>query len=160
MVMRIRFGLLLAAIAFIGLASGPALAATVYNVNIVSGVTSATGTITTDSTSGVLAEQNILDWDLRLQILGDTTLLEGPSSSFKLLQGAALTATASGLFFDFSSLSGGLLVFQGGFLGSGIGICFSDASSSCYDSSQIAVGPRITVTVSRSAWATNRLPLP
>jgi hypothetical protein len=144
--MRIGFGLIVAVIAFIGMATGPAVAATIYNLNIQSGGTSATGSITTDSTLGVLAEMNILDWNLRLETGGEFALVDGSNSGL-LLFGTALTATESELFFDFSSVAGGLLVFQGPFLGSGRdALCLSDTTTQCYDDvSQVVVATAIQI---------------
>src|SRR4051794_28678092 len=89
-------------LALFGLAD-PA-SATIYNVNLGSGAVSISGSITTDSLTGVLHGSDITDWNL---------LINTGAASFNLIKsdasdtvftsaGNALTATASGLFFDFS----------------------------------------------------------
>jgi hypothetical protein len=87
-----------------------AVAATItYNVDIVSGSDSATGTITTDGTIGVLSTSNITDWNLLLTIGSSTAdgLSSSPSSSF-IVDGNAFTASPTGLFFNFGDTTGTL----------------------------------------------------
>jgi len=68
-----------------------------------------TGTITTDGNIGVLAASDIIDWNLiaTAVAVGYVSFdLEGPLSgnnSVLSVTGADLTASASGLFFDFNS---------------------------------------------------------
>lgn len=64
------------------------------------------GSLTTDGTIGVLAFANILDWNLDLIDNLDATknyTLTIANSSIPSFSGSSLSATATGLFFDFSS---------------------------------------------------------
>jgi hypothetical protein len=125
------FGLALAAVAFIELASGQALASTIYNVDLGSGGTSAKGTITTDSSLGTLSTANILDWHILLDTGTETFSLNGTSNSYAQANGSGPTATASGLFFNFSKTDFSFLIFQD-ITGSGINyLCFNDATGVC-----------------------------
>jgi hypothetical protein len=107
-------------------AAAPTQASTVYTINasgttpIVSGENSplsdtVSGSITTDGTIGVLQSSNILSWDLditdNLNPAYDVVLT--PSNS-KIVEdlGNGLTASATGLFFNFSD-SGAEFVIQG-----------------------------------------------
>jgi hypothetical protein len=91
-----------------------------YNVlDLITGVPSMSGTITTDGTLGVLSVANIIDWNLVLydgtntatvsSALGGATVDTGnpvvtfaPNGSFAVIHGGALSATATALAFDFS----------------------------------------------------------
>ncbi len=62
------------------------------------------GTITTDGTLGVLAESNIVSWHLQLidnLDSGNNYTLTTANSTVVVFLGDALSATATGLFFDF-----------------------------------------------------------
>jgi VCBS repeat-containing protein len=76
-----------------------------YNINLVNGTTSVIGTVTTDGATGVLSRSDILDWDLFLAAGGYTRIeLAGPQSgnnSYFNVDGTDLTATTTGLFFNF-----------------------------------------------------------
>jgi hypothetical protein len=74
-------------------------AATVYNVDDVAGLTTITGTITTDGTLGVLGPSNIVAWNLYINYGSQSTLLTGPPITTIL--GNDLSATASQLLFAF-----------------------------------------------------------
>ncbi len=80
----------------------------IYSVSLVytDGV-SATGTITTNGNTGVLTAGDIVDWNLVLNDFNPPTFgLEGPLSgdnSGVLVTGSDLTATSTGLFFNFDS---------------------------------------------------------
>jgi hypothetical protein len=108
---------------FSGLAS-----ALVYQVNLAVGTGSAFGTITTNSSFGVLSSADILDWNIRLDgNPGNIFTLFGPASgnnSNLVVSGSGFTATASTLNFDFSGL--GYALFQNPQNGSGINyLCFA-----------------------------------
>jgi hypothetical protein len=115
----------------------------IYNVNItIPGVPAtlnragtATGFIETDGTIGVLQAANIRDWSLALNDGFSTFTDLGPHSgnnSGLLLVGSAFTATASGLFFNFSGTDQSLVVFESPQPGSGIDfLCFADAKALC-----------------------------
>lgn len=115
----------------IGLAAGPialvpAQANTVYSINQTSTVPevpgelsplsdTVIGTITTDGTLGVLQSSNILNWDLQLidNLRPAYSVDLTPTNSgiwFDI--GNGLTASASGLSFDFS-LAGAVFIIQG-----------------------------------------------
>ena len=120
--------------------STPASAAT-YIVNVSGNGVSATGSIETDGTLGVLARANVLDWQFNLTDAGGSFLINGPSNSQLLFFNApALTATATGLFFDFSG--SGAVLFQNPQVGSTINFL-------CYTGSALCGGGynRISITV-------------
>ena len=128
-------------------AAAPTQASTVYTINasgttpIVSGENSplsdtVSGSITTDGTIGVLQSSNILSWDLditdNLNPAYDVVLT--PSNS-KIVEdlGNGLTASATGLFFNFSD-SGAEFVIQGTTFGAFSGyqyFCFSATGGAC-----------------------------
>lgn len=145
------------------LASVAAEAAT-YTVGLTVGPGSVTGTIDTDGTLGVLSIANITDWDLLLNDGATTFLLDGISNSAALVFGTAFTATATGLFFDFSGTSGSdAVIFQNPFIGAGINyFCLNDALGGCSGNpsaiglrvSNVAIGdPRQGVTLIATAGA-------
>jgi hypothetical protein len=104
------------------LAAVPAAAIT-YTVNVGNSTLGAVGSITTDGTIGTIGTANIVNWNFALADNGVNFTLNGPANSQRLVQGATLTATASGLFFDFSGT--GLALFQNPSIGSGQNfICF------------------------------------
>jgi hypothetical protein len=128
--MRVRFGLAFAVAGFAGLASGTALASTVYDLDLQSGSTRASGTITTDSTLGALATSDILNWHIVLDTGAETFTLNGPSNSEVMIVGDDLTATAAGLFFDFSGT--GHFILQNPAIGSAKNyLCFNDSGGNC-----------------------------
>lgn len=76
----------------------------VYNLDVSLTGGTVTGTITTDSDSGVLATSDILDYDLTLNDGINTLNLLGPLSgdnSELEIGGTAVTATAAALSYDF-----------------------------------------------------------
>jgi hypothetical protein len=82
--------------------SQSASAATIlYNVDLVSGTNSVVGEITTDGHSGTLAAKDIVSFSLQINSAGQTADLS-PGDTV-LVNGSNFTATASGLFFNFSS---------------------------------------------------------
>ncbi len=100
----------------------PASAAT-FLVSQIGGGVSAIGSITTDGTLGVLSTANVTTWSLNLNDGFGTFTLNGTSNSQLLVQGSDLTATATGLFFNFSGT--GFALFQNPSVGSGINfVCF------------------------------------
>jgi len=118
----------------------PASAAT-YIVNVSGNGVSATGSIETDGTLGLLARVNVLDWQFNLTDAGGSFMINGPSNSQLLFFNApALTATATGLFFDFSG--SGAVLFQNPQVGSTINFL-------CYTGSALCGGSynRISITV-------------
>jgi hypothetical protein len=85
--------------------SWSAASATVYNYDLTSGQDSVVGTITTDGTIGVLSPSNFTDWNFAVIIAGVSANIEGPLSgnnSSIFQSGSPVTATSSGLFFDFT----------------------------------------------------------
>jgi hypothetical protein len=109
--------------------------ATVYNVNIVSGSQSAIGTVTTDSVIGDVQKSDITAWNIQItNSFGTSTLGLDPTSRVGVFGG--LTATSSGLFFDFSS--GGVFIFQTGL--DGPYLCVGGLNAGCGSLSSIAIG--------------------
>jgi hypothetical protein len=120
--------ILAAASAAAFLAATPS-AAVVYNVNVGNSTLGAIGFIETDGTIGTIGQANIVDWGFDLFDNGVNFTLNGPSNSGLLVSGSDLSATASGLFFNFSG--SGLALFQNPFIGSGSNfICFA-ATTGC-----------------------------
>jgi hypothetical protein len=105
------------------LAASPA-AAIVYTINVGDSTLGAVGFIETDGTIGTIAEANIVDWQFDLADNGVDFTLNGAANSGKLVLGTDLSATATGLFFNFSGA--GAALFQNPNIGSGINfICFT-----------------------------------
>jgi hypothetical protein len=118
---------------FIALAAGNAEAAT-YVGNRSIGNGSATLSITTDGTLGVLSAANITGWTIGLNEGGQMFTLQGPTSggnSQLLLSGSALTASATNLSFNFSAGSG-FALFQNPGIGSGINY-YCPQINGCFD---------------------------
>jgi hypothetical protein len=92
-----------------GLVGVSPAAATTYNINDGTASLGVTGTITTDGTIGVLSAANIADWNLLLNNGSSTADLTGPlsgnNSSIFVSIGNDLSASATGLFFDFGDTS-------------------------------------------------------
>jgi hypothetical protein len=74
----------------------------VYDVNLGSGSNSAIGQITTDGTFGALQAIDIKNLNLVLTAGGSSATITYSANDI-FVQGSSLTATSSGLFFDFSS---------------------------------------------------------
>jgi hypothetical protein len=92
------------------------------------------GSITTDGTIGVLAASNILSWNLdlidRLNAANDVDLTN-INSTIITFNGTSLTATATGLFFNYSKV-GEFGIQENGFFFSGEHyFCFSTGSADC-----------------------------
>jgi hypothetical protein len=80
------------------------------------GAGSAALRITTDGTLGVLSQTNILDWTVTVTDPFGQSVLTGPlsgSNSYYGLVGDAVSASTSGLSYDFGSSGGGYLFFAG-----------------------------------------------
>lgn len=92
---------------------------------------SVTGTITTDSNSGSLATGDITAYNIFLND-GSNSLNLTQSNSQDVVAGNALTATASGLFFNFGSYFGSLFAIQSPFLGAGTNyLCYQGQAGGC-----------------------------
>jgi hypothetical protein len=96
---------------------------------------SVTGFIETDGAIGTLHAPDIVDWKLVLND-GFTSFTDlGPhsgSNSGLFLTGTALTATASGLFFNFGATDQSLFLLENPAPGSGINfLCLSDKNAFC-----------------------------
>jgi hypothetical protein len=132
---------LLGFIACIALLGVSQAGATTYNVDEVSGTVSLTGTITTDGTIGVLSTSNLTDWNLLLAIGSTTSDLTGPLSgnnSHLAIVGSDLTATATGLFFNFGLTDSSYILFQNPSEASGTDeVCFDNVSASCSGDPQL-----------------------
>ena len=125
------------------LASGAA--ATTYSVNLGVGPGGVTGSISTDGTLGILATGNITDWSLLLDDGTSTFLLDGAANSQVVVFGDAFTATATGIYFDFSSTSPFAAVdFQNPTIGSSVNyFCLNDAGGGC-SGNPSAIGLRLS----------------
>ena len=118
--------------------------AVTYTVDLTVGPGSVTGTIDTDGTFGVLSTGNITDWSLLLDDGSTTFLLDGATNSEVIVIGTGFTATAIGLYFDFSNSTGFNAVdFQNPFIGSSINyFCLNDAGGGC-SGNPSAIGLRL-----------------
>ena len=112
--------------------------ATTYNVNEAAGDVSLTGTITTDGAIGSLYTSNITDWNL-LAAVGTTTFdFTGPVSGnnstalvyYGNVPGGDLTATSTGLFFNFGDAAAVGYFFLGETGGISV-VCFENATAVC-----------------------------
>src|SRR5262245_8357664 len=84
----------------------PSRADITYDVNLAVGTGTAVGFITTDGTTGIfLGNQNIVAYDLVLTNGSFSHEFNSLVDPFQI-QGIALTATASALFFNFSHTTG------------------------------------------------------
>jgi hypothetical protein len=105
-----------------------------YNLNDVFAGFSATGTITTDTNSGTLGTFDITAFNLVLSGGGQTLSLTSLNGLQEEVVSGGVTATASGLFFDFSNFVGGQLIFQTPQVGSGTDyLCFQGPAGGCND---------------------------
>lgn len=124
--------LLSAIAAALVVSAGAASASTIFNLDLENGGYSAKGTITTDGNQGTLATADIVDWNISLNTPTETFLLDGPAHSVMEVVNSGLSATAAGLFFDFSRADGSFVLFQYPTLGVGINyLCFDDATATC-----------------------------
>lgn len=96
-----------------------ASSAPIYSVNRTIGAGSVVGTIETDGTLGTLGTSNVLDWSLTINdgTAGDFLLTN--ANSVLSISGSLLSATATGLVFDFSGFNG-FVLFQNPHIGSTI----------------------------------------
>lgn len=106
----------------------------VYNLDVMLSGGTVTGTITTDSDSGVIAMSDIVDYNLVLNDGTNTLNLLGPLSgnnSEVLIGGTAVTATAAALSYNFAAdLS--YFAIQAFPLGSSTNyFCLNDPFASC-----------------------------
>jgi hypothetical protein len=112
----------------------PANALTYDLVNDSSGTYEVSGFIETDGNFGVLTDGDIINWGLNVNVGSSNTVINGPQgvSDFAIL-GNDVTATSSGLFFNFGDPTAGLLEF----LGFGGFVCFQNQDA-CLSSNAYA----------------------
>jgi PEP-CTERM motif-containing protein len=106
-----------------------------YNFNDHFAGFSVTGTITTDTNSGVVATSDITGYNILLND-GTSTLNLTPGDSQYGVLGplGSVTATTSGLFFNFDNTNGGQLAFQHPAFGAGNNyLCYQGVSGGCDD---------------------------
>lgn len=104
-----------------------------YNLNDTFATFSVTGTITTDTNSGVVGTSDITGYNIFLND-GTSTLNLTPGNSQYEVAGSSLTATVSGLFFNFDDPTIAFLVFQHPALASGNNyLCYQSAGGGCDD---------------------------
>jgi PEP-CTERM motif len=108
--------------ALTALFSTTASANIIYDVDLVSGTTSVVGQITTDGTLGTLGQNDIVDVDIAIANSGGSRI---GLKSFQV-SGTALTATESGLFYDFSVTHS--LLYITNFTD---GVCFNSSFEGC-----------------------------
>ncbi len=100
--MRLTSAFAAAIFASVAACASPSSASTVYAVSDVVGAVTLGGTITTDGTIGVLADANIVSFDVTLTGIGTTHITKATNIRSPFIGGSALTATLGGLFFNFS----------------------------------------------------------
>lgn len=105
------------------------------------------GSITTDGTIGVLGSSNILSWNLdlidKLNAANDVDLTNTNSTIITFF-GSSLTATATGLFFNYSE-PGEFGIQENGFFFSGEHyFCFSTGTADCLAGETITPGDVFT----------------
>jgi PEP-CTERM motif len=101
----------------------------VYDVSTSFGDASIAGTITTDTNDGILATADITDFSLLLK-QSSFSLLETPTNAVGVIQGSAVTATATNLLFDLDS--NGFLAFQNPFFKSFVNFfCIQGTDKGC-----------------------------
>jgi hypothetical protein len=151
----------LAAVAVLASAATAASAATTYVATRAVGTGTVDLSITTDDTLGVLSDANILDWTIEMTDGADTFTLAGPSganNSQHLIVGAALTATATDLFFDFGAGSTAFALFQSPTVGAGQ-LFWCVQTNGCYDFNGAgeAIDPRTDFSFVETAYSDNRV---
>jgi hypothetical protein len=98
------------------------------------GAAQVSGFISTDGTIGALTVGNVTDWSLLLNDGSTTKTLTGPLSgnnSGLTLLGSDLTATATGLFYNFSQTTNNHVVFANFTGGQLYSLCFEGATGNC-----------------------------
>ena len=104
-------------LAVFGLLSASVLAAhasdITYNFNESIGSVTATGTLETDGTIGVISTSNIVAYDLTLSNGTDSFTIDSSVLGAEFVGGNNLTATATALFFNFNSTDAGLFIADG-----------------------------------------------
>jgi hypothetical protein len=104
-----------------------------YNFNDHFAAFSVTGTITTDTNSGVVGTSDITNYNILLND-GASTLTLTPGNSQTLARGSSLVATAAGLFFNFDNPVFDIVAIQSPTLGSGNNyLCYQGVGASCDD---------------------------
>ena len=91
----------------------PAQSNITYNFKQTIGQGSVVGTIVTDGNTGILSASDLVSWNLNLNGVGATyNLTSAGSQSFTQVAGSDLTATKSGLYFNFSGTDTGYFFVQ------------------------------------------------
>jgi PEP-CTERM motif len=138
MVVGMRIKSLALVVALLSFVSTTASASTItYSVDLGSGTDSVVGEITTDGHTGILKASDVVGFSLQITSDGQTATLS--TGDMVYVNGSNFTATASGLFFNFSSNSGGNLLLDNMDGGGFNDVCFNDKSESCSDN-RSAVG--------------------
>jgi hypothetical protein len=110
-----------------------------YTVSRTVGVGSVTGTIVTDAKIGSLAAADIVNWNLIINDGSSSFNLLGPTSgnnSAVAVIGTNFTATATGLFFNYSAP--GIVLFQSPTIGSGVDYwCLDGSNGDCSGHSSV-----------------------
>lgn len=96
-----------------------------YDVNISSGQSSVVGQISTGDALGVLDDPNITTYSLEITNANGTNTLNNGNSIFQV-SGNDFTATASGLFYNFGSMSSSYIYITGAQV-----LCFNNSAGAC-----------------------------
>ena len=119
----------------------PAQSNITYNFKQTIGQGSVVGTIVTNGNTGVLSSSDLLSWNLQLNGLGAAyNLTSAGSQSAIAMGGSDLTATKSGLYFNFSGTDGGAFVVQATSPGFGSGyhyVCENTTSTGCWPGASV-----------------------
>ena len=135
--MRIRFLTAVAHVTTLALAQ-PALANPItYVVKQTIGAGSVVGQVGTDGTLGTLATANVKTWDLTLNGVGKTYNITNTNSSV-VIQGNAVTATATNLSFNYSGTGSNYLLFQQGLYSGNHYWCNANVGGACLQGATVA----------------------
>jgi PEP-CTERM motif len=102
-----------------------------YTIHDVFGLNSVNGTITTDGTIGVLDTSDITGFNVTVNDGTNTDTITSANGQ-EIIQGSSVTATATGLFFDFSASNDAGFDLQKPTPGTGANfLCYQDAKTAC-----------------------------
>ncbi|MFD1787585.1 PEPxxWA-CTERM sorting domain-containing protein [Sphingomonas floccifaciens] len=141
------------ACAAVAVAVATPASAAVYTFNTSVGAGSATGSITTDDTIGVLSGANITAFNILINDGADSFTVTNNNGSV-LIGGNALTATSTGLSFDFSAQGANYALFQNPFPGSSVNY-FCLQTVGCYFPAEAGIGIRLQGELLNSSLSGN-----
>jgi len=134
-----KFSLLAFALLTVLIRPGSASANITYVIDVTAGGGSVTGTVTTDGTTGVLGAGDFLAWNLTLNGTGASTTISSADLAHAVyVQGADVTATPSALYFNYSGVDDGILLFQDNLFSGNTYWCNATSNGTCDQGVSIA----------------------